>query len=351
MISNKIMVVPMDIHSGSIAYGIFKDGDLTNKKRFETSEKNLRGLGRLLNDYKKEKEVVVIIEETNLASWVVDIFSDMNIDVIVSDPKENTWIYKDEKKDDFRDCRKLGALYEAELIKEINKPPQHLGNIRTVVTRYIQIMRNVSSEKNRIKALLRNKGIFKTDDNYSDDLVFKQIDKSYNKDNKIFIATMNEMLSTLKKLEKAKNSKIAMFKNFAKHYPEVKILCSIPGIKIVRAVIIFSAIFNINRFANYKKLNSYAGLGIVQKSSDEWEGHQHLTNSCNKLLKWCVKNATLSAIECNSYFGELYKKSKKEVGKEYKVILKLSRKMGKVIYNCLNKMKPYDILYPMAGVN
>ena len=343
----KTVIIPMDVHSGTLVFGQFEDGKLKKSLRVDTSEQNLRKIGKHILELKEKP--VVVIEETNLASWVVDIFESMKIKVVVSDPKQNKWISHDENKNDFSDCYKLGSLYSAGMIKEINKPPENIGNIRMVGARYIQINKDITSEKNRIKALLRNKGVFKTDRDYSGEMIFKQIEKSYNKDNKLFITTVNEMLNTLEELEKVKVAKIAIFKNFAKRYKEIKILCSIPGIKIVRATIIFAAIFNINRFSNFKKLNSYAGLGIAQQKSDKWKGKQHLNYNSKKQLKYCIKNATLNAIECNSYFKESYNKSKKEVDKGYKIILKLSRKMGKVIYNCLKKMKTYEELYPVEN--
>ena len=78
------------------------EGKIIAHHRFEATEANLVSLAEGLG-----KEALVLMEECDIAPWVRRVLLPHVGEVAVSDPKRNAWIYRDSRKDDKVDSRKL----------------------------------------------------------------------------------------------------------------------------------------------------------------------------------------------------------------------------------------------------
>lgn len=96
-----------------------------------------------------------------------------------------------------------------------------------------------------------------------------------------------------------------LLKKTAKRYPIVsKLSDKFPGIGLINAATFVALIDTPYRFATVKKVWTYCGLGLDCRSSGLKAGKPRLTSRGNRMLKYILKQATITAInmrEPNDY--------------------------------------------------
>lgn len=102
--------------------------------------------------------------------------------------------------------------------------------------------------------------------------------------------------SQLDNIQEVKGGILQLIRTQGRHYPEIKRFKEMPGIGPIHAATISAILETPNRFANKKKVWTYAGLGIVEKSSGGKLYSRKLTRDYNRLLKYSLKQAAESAI-------------------------------------------------------
>jgi transposase len=94
---------------------------------------------------------------------------------------------------------------------------------------------------------------------------------------------------------------------------DVEILCSVPGISTLSAMILLIEIGDFNRFADTNKLKSYIGLIPQEHSSGEKEIKTGITKRGNKFLKKIIVEASWVAIKKDRTLLSLYTKLTKRM--------------------------------------
>jgi hypothetical protein len=101
----------------------------------------------------------VIVEEGPLAAWLLEICTENEEHLIISDPKRNHWIGSSGQKEDPIDAEKLGQLARGGYIKEIHHPVGQRRRFRELVMAYHDKVKSVVRVKNKIKAKFLQNGI------------------------------------------------------------------------------------------------------------------------------------------------------------------------------------------------
>jgi transposase len=82
----------------------------------------------------------------------------------------------------------------------------------------------------------------------------------------------------------------------ARHYAEIELFESIPGIGFIHAATVSAIIETPHRFATKSKAWMYAGLGIMKKTSGGKVYTEKLSTDYNRQLKYTLKQAAETAI-------------------------------------------------------
>ena len=238
------------------------DGSLRFSRSIPTSEQHLRSaFARLTGD------VRVHLEASELSAWAHSIIKPLVAEVVVSHPRTLSWIAKDSNKTDAIDARKLAELLRVNLVHPIYSEQNNQRRIfKHLVTHYEQTSREQARQKSKIKARLRCLGIIRKDaavfsaagqtallESITEPEIKQMINESF--------TVLNQMLVSL---EEAKRAMI----EYSKHFPEVELLQTAPGVGIVTACRLVAYVQTPKRFSNKHKLWRYAGLAVTRRESN-----------------------------------------------------------------------------------
>lgn len=250
--------IGLDAHSKTCTFAILdREGQLLDKRKVETSEKNLLEVVRSIKGKKK-----LVFEECGISQWLYLLLVKEVDELIVCNA---LYLGKNQgPKNDFRDALHLGNELRCNHIVPVFHTDNYLIKIRTLVSMYNDIVRDCTRAKNRYKAVFRSRGI-RIDSVRNVYTVDDIISELKNEEDILVAKTLFEQITTL---EKQKSQYKAIFANYKKEHQLIKNLSTIPGIDSVRAVPIASILCSAERFHNKHKLWSYAMLTKHTEISD-----------------------------------------------------------------------------------
>ena len=226
----------------------------------------------------------VLIEEGELAGWVMRVLLPHAGSVEVSDPKRNAWIAKGTNKSDQVDAAKLAELLRLGSYSVVYHPEEEeMAAFKVVVKHYDEASKRVARVKCQIKAGLRGQGIMTSGTviygkrgrekalvQIADPHVARAIERDY------------ELLDYLAKDKVDARRQVSMM---SKRFPVVERLMRIPGVGLILASRFVAIVGNPHRF-NKRTIASFSRLGIVKRSSDGSPlGPEHIDKSGNGRMK------------------------------------------------------------------
>jgi len=283
--------IGLDVHSKNFAIAITdRDGRLLFEGQQPTSERNLRAVIATVSGAK-----VVALEETTVAAWVYRVLKPHAQRVIVCDPRRNELIAKSGHMTDAQAARQLADLARGKFIKPVHHPvDEGRQAFRELVQSYHQLSRELVRVKNQLKAKLRQQGIpCAGSDVYQPHQRAFWLAQVKHEDVRFQVAMM---MDTVAHLTEQKIAYLQRLKQRAKAFPEIAAFQALAGIGLVHAATFAALVDEPQRFANKKRLWSYCGLGIAQRSSDGMSSPPHLNRNGNRLLKCVAKSAAQMAV-------------------------------------------------------
>jgi transposase len=271
-----------------------------------------------------------------------------NIRCIVVNPADIPTTDKEKKqKTDKRDSRKIAKSLRNGELEGIYIPDKISLEERHLVRSRSMLVRDQTRNKNRIKALLHFYGI-----QYPEGL------KDYNKhwSNRFYTWLQDVEFATEHGKENMRSlvtyslqiramilSKTREIRNLSrkdKYANTVLLLCSIPGIGLLSAMIIATEIQDIQRYKNLDQLSSYTGLIPNTHSSGEKENVGGITNRGNKHLKNTLIECSWMAIKNDPALLMTFKRLCRTMDSN-KAIIRVARKLLSRIRFVLLNNKEY----------
>ncbi len=127
----------------------------------------------------------------------------------------------------------------------------------------------------------------------------------------------------------------------ASHDEDVRLLLSMTGIGVYTALLIKSEIGDIQRFPNYKRLVSWAGLAPSLHQSGNVRFHGGITKQGSKTLRWAMVECARIAVRFDERMGSFYERVKHRRG-DQKAIVAVACKMLKIVWFMLTRREPYE---------
>lgn len=254
-----------------------------------------------------------ILEECLLAGWLYRNLQGYATEIIVSDPRRNSLIYKDGDKADDLDAADLAALYRGGFIREVYHPlDDDRQALREAVALYYDRVCQRVREVNKFYAACYAHGITVAKKNFLRpdwrQGWFKLLPKSLREQLKISSIGLDSIV------EQSKQAKNLLIRR-ARKFETITNWNELPGIKWVRASTIFAYLDTPWRFKTTKKLWKYCGVGLYRvasgsdKNGKPKPGQAKLHRYVNHKIKASIFGAALSAIILdNNEFSEHYKR-------------------------------------------
>jgi hypothetical protein len=220
--------------------------------------------GRVLVDTVRSVggDVHLCLEEGTQSAWIHEILSPHTAEIVVSVPEKNRG-----PKDDLRDAwLRAEDIRTGRVQTRVYKAPKHLAGLRCAACAYRLATRDVVRTKNRLKAVLRSRGILSDAGIYeasSGAKWLKQLPAGHRE--------LAEWLGReLEELVPLRDEAEEWLLKESKSHPIIRKLRTGPGMGPIRTAQLVAIVGTPHRFRTSRQFWSYCGLAIVTQSSSDW---------------------------------------------------------------------------------
>jgi len=282
--------VGLDVHDEYCQAAILDEkGKLLEEKRIPTNEAGLKHLARSI-----DKGSSLTMEASSSFYVPYEFFSGRGYEVKVAHPLKVKAIADARIKTDKIDAKTLAHLLRADLIPETYMPEKPIRQLREMISHRDGMVNMRTQEKNRVQSMLTRRGL---KHGFSD--VFGKGGTAWLKSLELDAMgrlEMDQHLGTIAHLDKMVDAIEEEIFAYEKVFPETQMLQSIPGVGRLIAITLMAGIVDINRFADEKKLASYAGLTPSVHQSGNVDRHGKITKQGNKMVRAAIMRAVQKAI-------------------------------------------------------
>jgi transposase len=239
-------------------------------------------------------------------------------------------------KTDKEDVKRLIRLLIADILPEVWIPPQHVRELRGLISYRQRLVKTGAMIRNRLHSLLHRHNLLLPEEGLADGDWWAQQEK---------ISALEKLqicqeLSMLEQIEKHKAEvdqelgKQSLGKTWGK---EAIRLMQLPGIGVVIGMTVLSAIGDIHRFADANHLEGYSGLGAGVHDSGKEHMEKPITKSGRKELRWAMVEAAWRAVRMSPYWKDQYEKYLRRMRRPNQAIVVIARKLLVAIWHVLTK--------------
>ena len=298
----------------------------------------------------------VVIESTSNAWEIYDLIAPRVAKTVVANPLKVGQIAGAKVKTDRLDVERLLTLLIADIVPEVWVPPQHVRDLRALISHRWRLHKQIAMTKNRLQSFIHrfnlippagplfaadNRAWWQQQDFSS--LVRLQIEQDLC------------ILEHLTAHKAALHQELARLSNVAPWADELVFLMQLPGFGVVLSLTVLSAIGEIARFESPKKLVGYAGLGAGVHDSGQKSQGKGITKSGRKELRWALVEAAWGAVRSDPHWKTQYENLKKRGKHANEAIVTVARKLLVTIWHVLTKREPdrqateTDLAYKMVA--
>jgi len=260
MRSTATQYVGIDVHQSTLMC-VVKDGSgqlvLESKvaTRSEAIDRFLRGLG---------KHIEIAFEEGSQAQWLYDLARPIAERVIVCDPRK---IATKGNKDDQRDAERLCDLLRLNALQPVFHD-QRDRTLKELVRCYEALVDDSARLMLRIRAIYRSRAIaVRGRSVYHPARRMEWLEQITDGGGRYRAEQLYAQLDTTLQLRRKTRSAVLRQACNAKAY---RVLRTVPGIGPLRAAELMAVIIDPHRFRTKRQLWSYAGLGVITRTSGDW---------------------------------------------------------------------------------
>ena len=300
-VKRKVRFVGIDVGKTRCQAAIMnEEGDLLDEFNFTNNHEGIEDLTCRLGPDDK-----AVMESTG-SVWLnlYEHLEEHHVPVLLANPLKTKAIASAKIKSDKVDARILAHLLRSNLVAESYVPPKQLRELRSILRHRVGIVKIRTMVKNNIHALVDKYGfrhefsdLFgKAGTRWLNGLQLDASDKLMLNNHLQHLENLNQQIEHV---DEAIHSK-------ACEDPDIKLLLSMTGVDVYTALLIKSEIGNINRFPEYKKLVSWAGLAPSLHQSGSVEYHGNITKQGSKLLRWIMVEAARVAVNHDDRMRTFY---------------------------------------------
>ena len=240
----------------------------------------------------------VVIESTTNAWHVYDLLEPLAEQVLVANPIKVKQIAFARVKTDIRDTLILARLLAANLVPVVWVPPQHIRQMRQLLSQRRQMVETHTQILNRMHSTAhrhhlkheRGKRFNEKNTVWQKDESLSQIEQfqlGLEMENRIYIEQQIGRITE-------KVSKMSHQKPWAE---SMTYLMQLPGFGVITTMTTLAAIGDIGRFETPKKLASYSGLTPGLEQSGTKNRGKGITKEGRRELRWALVEAAQMAVK------------------------------------------------------
>lgn len=243
----------------------------------------------------------VCIEEGAESAWLYELISPHVVEFVVTVPGAVPG-----SQNDLVDAYALAEMLRTNALKtRVFKSPRRFGGLRAAARAHDALTRDLVRAKNRLKAVFRSRAMNET----GTDLYTKKTRDPWIEKLPTAYRFLADLLGReVDALEPLAQRAYEQLLSEGKRHPAVALIQSAPGFGPIRAAQLVAIVVTPERFRTKRQFWSYAGLGVVTKSSANWSRGagglvrdpksqtRGLNQNRNPVLKSIFKGAALQIV-------------------------------------------------------
>jgi transposase len=282
----------------------------------------------------------VAIEATTNTWALYDLLEPQVAKVVVAHPQQVRLIASAKVKHDKRDALILAQLLAANLLPEVWVPPPPVRQLRSLIVHRQHLAKQQRMAKNRLRGVLFRFNIpAPPGDVASPDYRTWWQTTSLNQVEQLRVQHDLDTLAHLANQITEVNAALARLSVCIPWSEDVPFLLQMPGIGLVSAMTILSAVGDITRFPTPKHLVGYAGLGAGVRSSGQTSHTGPITKSGRGELRTTLIQVAWAAVRYSPFWRESFNRLAPHTG-TLKAITIIARKILVVIWHVLTDRVP-----------
>lgn len=343
--SDLLLYIGIDVHKKQWSVSIYS---ATTHHRTFSQPPTPEALKSYLDHHFPSAQVLCAYEACKFGYWIYRQLTAYGYQCLVVNPADIPTSNKEASdKTDPIDSRKIGKSLRAGLLSSIHVPDQYTEGDRQLFRYRRRLLSDLTRVKNRIKDKFLFTGISipaeLDNSNWSKGLLNwirqAQLPDAHTRltvdmllDQYYFL--YRHFLKT--SIEVRKLQRESRYKNRA------KLLRTIPGIGPLTTVELLTEIEDINRFASFKKFNSFVGFKPSSHSSGDRDWKGRLTYRQHKGLRSSLIECAWTTISKDPVMLQRYEELKKRLTGKRAIVI-IARKLASRIYYVLKHEKPYEL--------
>ena len=277
----------------------------------------------------------VVIEAMSCAFEIYDLLFPKVARVVVAHPYHVKLIAASFIKTDKRDAITLARLLAANMVPDVWVPPKHVRQLRSLIYHRTSLVHRRAAAKNRLHGIYHQyriiapsgEGSFQPD--YWNTLNLPIVEKLRARHTWEEIEHLSKQIQEVEVL-------ISQLSAQSPWVEDVPYLLQLPGIALLTAMTILSAIGEIGRFPSAKQLVGYAGLGARVHASGGTVKLGGITKQGRRELRYAMIEAAWNAIKYSPFWRQRYEQLARRMAKQ-KAATAIARKLLVIIWNVLTR--------------
>jgi transposase len=216
-------------------------------------------------------------------------------------------------KTDYSDSRILADLIRVDYLPEVWTPHEYIRNLRSLVRRRHQLVKQRTAEKLRIRALLRNNRLTPTGSAWSRCWInwLKTSDEISESIRFIFEDHLELIENFTERIHKVENKIL----DYTRNDLLIEMLLTVKGIGFVTAVVMRAEIADFGRFRSGKQLANFCGTTPHNVSSGERQATAGLISAGSPMLRCTLMEAAQRLVRYDQHWKELFHRLHVKKGK------------------------------------
>jgi transposase len=322
--------VGMDIHKKTMTWVALD----VEKKLVGEGKMPMSALGAWAQKYLVKTDRVVI-EATGNSHYVHKVLSEYAGEVLMADPLGMHDRTRGRRKTDRVDAHALAEALASDYVKAVWVPDDATWRKREYASHRRALAEQLTSTKNQLRAVLFRNGLEYIGRDITDakSLQYALDSRMPEMTKGLYQSLWRVSQALLKEIHRVDCEISAQ----GLKDEECLRLMTMPGVGAHAALIIQSAIGDINRFETPQKLASYSGLVPRVSKSDESVYYGSITKQGRSLLRWIMVEAAHAGIMTPGPLKERYERFKRKGKKHQEAIVAVARHMLELVWHLMKK--------------
>ena len=303
-----------------------------NQTEFWTLSTDRRYLATMLQKYQPD---LVVFETCSMAAWVHDLSVEHGCKVIVCNPNQEAWKWKNVKrKTDRDDALKLAKLAALDQLMPVHVPAAQTREHRWLVKYRKTIVGRINRLQNNIRAIFTQHGFTLPSGHHC--WTTQGLEHLCDHRRPLADCSLEELwrgqldmeLTEYQRLSEELNQIEKKLAQVAQQDQRVQLLETIPGVGRVTAETIVTHLDQPERFRNARHISSYAGLVPRRFQSGQMDRQGGITHRGSRLLRSALVECAWVMLRYNSWARQLYQRlCHGQRNRKKKAIVAVARKL------------------------